>query len=348
MKTFLVILATVLWTGVVATENKRTDLKAFTQDMVDYINGLGTTWKAGHNSYFAKVSTPVAIKMMGAKTLDNTRKTVVTREEVHDSEIPAEFDARLKWPNCPSISELRDQSNCGSCWAISTAATISDRICIASNGQDRPHISATDLLSCCKNCGDGCEGGDPARAFAYYRENGLVTGGTFIGRDGCRHYPLPPCEHYVNGSRPPCGHESAATPQCEHKCQSGYKKGYYQDKYYGAESYRVHRDQKAIQKEILTNGPVVAGYRVYEDFVMYKSGVYQHKAGSVVSDHAVRIVGWGEEQGTPYWLVANTWNSDWGDKGFFKIIRGTNDCGIEAAIDAGLPKVNKTSLLRKR
>lgn len=55
--------------------------------------------------------------------------------------------------------------------------------------------------------------------------------------------------------------------------------------------------------------------------------------------HDVRIIGWGEENITKYWLVANSWNEDWGDKGLFKIRRGTNECEIEATTCAGLPKL---------
>lgn len=45
--------------------------------------------------------------------------------------------------------------------------------------------------------------------------------------------------------------------------------------------------------------------------------------------HAIKIIGWGVENDTPYWLVANSWNTSWGEKGFFKILRGANECGIE-------------------
>lgn len=55
--------------------------------------------------------------------------------------------------------------------------------------------------------------------------------------------------------------------------------------------------------------------------------------------HAVRMIGWGEENGAKYWLVANSWNEDWGDKGTFKILRGTNECGIERELTAGMPKL---------
>lgn len=44
-------------------------------------------------------------------------------------------------------------------------------------------------------------------------------------------------------------------------------------------------------------------------------GVYQHVTGGVLGGHAIKILGWGEENGTPYWLAANSWNSDWGDNG---------------------------------
>jgi len=70
-------------------------------------------------------------------------------------------------------------------------------------------------------------------------------------------------------------------------------------------------------------------------------GVYQHVTGKVLGGHAVRMLGWGVEDGTPYWLIANSWNTDWGDKGFFKIKRGSDECGIEGTISAGLPRINK-------
>lgn len=44
-------------------------------------------------------------------------------------------------------------------------------------------------------------------------------------------------------------------------------------------------------------------------------GVYQHVTGSAVGGHAIKVLGWGEENGTPYWLCANSWNTDWGDNG---------------------------------
>lgn len=85
----------------------------------------------------------------------------------------------------------------------------------------------------------------------------------------------------------------------------------------------------------MTNGPVECAFTVYEDFLTYKSGVYVHKTGAALGGHAVKMLGWGVDNNTPYWLIANSWNSDWGNKGYFEILRGSNECGIESEIVAG-------------
>ena len=68
---------------------------------------------------------------------------------------------------------------------------------------------------------------------------------------------------------------------------------------------------------------------MYSDFLYYESGIYQHMEGSAEGDHAVLLVGYDEVDGIPYWNVKNSWGSSWGENGFFRIIRGQNECGIE-------------------
>jgi len=92
-------------------------------------------------------------------------------------------------------------------------------------------------------------------------------------------------------------------------------------------------------QELMNRGPIVAGFMVYADFPSYRSGVYQHVTGSMVGGHAVKLLGWGEENGVPYWLCANSWNTDWGIGGYFKIRRGTNEGNIEQMLWSGLAKV---------
>merc|ERR1712137_1133875 len=96
-----------------------------------------------------------------------------------------------------------------------------------------------------------------------------------------------------------------------------------------------------IQKDIMQFGSVTAAFTVYNDFVTYKSGVYQHHTGRQLGGHAVKMIGWGVENGTPYWLIVNSWNEAWGDSGTFKILRGSNHCGIEGQITAGHATVSE-------
>ena len=88
----------------------------------------------------------------------------------------------------------------------------------------------------------------------------------------------------------------------------------------------------------MSKGPISVTFDVYEDFMVYKSGVYQHKTGHLLGGHAVKMLGWGVENGTIFWLCANSWNSEWGSNGFFKILRGRNECGIEDDGTTGTPK----------
>jgi len=129
------------------------------------------------------------------------------------------------------------------------------------------------------------------------------------------------------------------TPKCTKACQAGYPKTYTQDKQFGASAYAVPSNADKIATEIMTNGPVEGAFSVYEDFLTYKSGVYKHTTGQLLGGHAIKILGWGVDNGVEYWTVANSWNEDWGNGGFFNIAKGTNECGIESGVVAGLPRV---------
>lgn len=306
------------------------------REMVNYINKANTTWTAGHNFAQSEIQ---HVKRLCGTFLGNSRKLPIRYSFSDKLSLPDQFDSREAWPNCPTIKEIRDQGSCGSCWAFGAVEAISDRVCVHSNAKVSVEVSAEDLLSCCgSECGMGCNGGYPSGAWRYWTEKGLVSGGLYDSHIGCRPYSIPPCEHHVNGSRPSCKGEEGDTPKCVKKCESGYGPDYSSDKHYGSDSYSVPSSQEEIMAEIYKNGPVEGAFSVYEDFPNYKSGVYQHVTGEEIGGHAIKILGWGVENGTPYWLCANSWNTDWGDKGYFKILRGQDHCGIESEIVAGIPK----------
>lgn len=275
-------------------------------------------------------------RLMGVLPNANLHRLPIKIHDLEDAEIPEEFDSREQWPDCPTLQEIRDQGSCGSCWAFGAVESMSDRVCIHSQGKTHFRFSAEDLVSCCVTCGLGCNGGYPGMAWNYWVRKGIVSGGSFNSNQGCQPYEIPPCEHHVNGSRPPCTGDHG-TPKCVRECEKGYPITYAKDLHFGKSAYSISSQVEQIQTEIMNNGPVEAAFTVYTDLLQYKSGVYQHVTGQALGGHAIRILGWGVENDIPYWLIANSWNSDWGDNGYFKILRGQDHCGIESMITAGLP-----------
>ncbi|KAF7258671.1 hypothetical protein EG68_04211, partial [Paragonimus skrjabini miyazakii] len=193
-------------------------------------------------------------------------------------------------------------------------------------------------LSCCDTCGFGCEGGYPGKAWDYWKRSGIVTGGSMEQQTGCQPYPFPTCSHLGKGHHPPCPKTFSETPECVRQCHQGYPKKYSDDLYFASESYNIQDREEEIMHELMNNGPVQGSIDVYEDFLNYNEGIYQHVAGKILTVHAIKLLGWGVENGTKYWLLANSWNEDWGENGFFRMLRGTDECGIESEVVAGMPE----------
>jgi len=259
--------------------------------------------------------------------------------------VPDAFDSRTQWPTCGGIATVRDQSACGSCWAFGSVDSFQDRACIATGKDIRYSPEDTAF---CSNAGDGCDGGNTA--WDWFQEVGVVTGGKYddIGKgDTCLPYSLAPCAHHVPATAkyPACPSGEYPSPRCKHACsESGYSGSYSADKVKATDSYSV-RGVSQIQKELMKNGPLYVAFTVYSDFPTYKSGVYSHTSGQALGGHAVELIGWGTESGTPYWLVKNSWNEQWGANGLFKIKRGSNECGIEDDVSGGTIASSQSSVV---
>jgi len=282
------------------------------------------TWKAGHNTYWDNWSVQDIKRMMGV--VKNPNIHLPTRDPYSDeiiASLPDELDPRNPLGgNATCIGPVLDQGKCGSCWAFGAAEAISDRLCMHASGVFT-QLAPLDLVACDQNDG-GCEGGDPGSAWQY-ATNGLAL-------DSCIPYltseggPVPtcapadePCLDFVN------------TPSCPSACNSG---GSVDRSHSVATVYNVNGVTQ-MQAELDQNGPFEVAFTVYSDFLTYKSGVYTYQSGDELGGHAVKMIGYGTDSGVDYWLCQNSWTTSWGDGGFFKIRRGTDECGIEDDVVAG-------------
>ncbi|EYB90410.1 hypothetical protein Y032_0220g2503 [Ancylostoma ceylanicum] len=297
------------------------------QALVDYVNE--------HQPFFKAHYTPGAeelgrSRIMDSKFLVGPNKEDLMTDVITDEKLPESYDARERWPQCKSIGTIRDQSKCGSCWAVSAAGAMSDQLCVQSNGTIKVLISDADLLACCDPCGFGCQGGFALKAYDYMKHEGVCTGGRYKQKDVCMPYPYFPCgKHKDQPYYSECPPHYFPTPKCRKKCQRKYGKSYYDDKYFAKTSYMISKDEEKIKQEIYKHGPVSASFEIYTDFLNYKEGIYvvchyipvhnssHHTAGQKEGSHAIKIIGWGRANDTDYWLIANSYNTDWGENGMY-------------------------------
>merc|ERR1711990_622601 len=271
--------------------------------------------------------------------------------------IPDSFDSETNWPQCAKmINDIRDQSNCGCCWAFAGAEAASDRMCISTNASTMIPLSAQDV---CFNGGGfmsmGCNGGQITSPWSYMKKGGLfggkgaVSGGQYqgsgpFGKGMCSDFSLPHCHHhgpqgsdpYPAEGKPGC--PSQSSPSCPKKCDAGAKaphNDFSSDKYSFAGQTVTASGPANIQSAIMAGGPMEVAFTVYSDFENYASGVYHHVSGGQVGGHAVKVVGWGVEGGVKYWKIANSWNPYWGEKGYFRIKFGEG--GIDNSAVASSP-----------
>lgn len=288
-------------TGTAGPEDFATRAKS----IIDAVNSAGTTWKAGVNENFSGKNMTQIRRMMGVKKDPSISLRVVKHEGVN---VPTNFDARDQWPGC--IGNVMNQAECGSCWAFGAAESASDRMCIETK-QPYLQLAPLDLVTCDDN-DNGCDGGDPSSAWNYMSQSGMVT-------EACYPYlqseggPVPtcpaaqqPCLNFIN------------TPSCTRTCHNGAS--WSSTKHFVQNVYGINWDADSMRSEVVQNGPFEVTMTVYEDFLSYKSGVYQHTTGQPLGGHAIKLIGYGQtSDGTQYFLCQNSWTSTWGDKGYFMI-----------------------------
>ncbi len=219
--------------------------------------------------------------------------------------LPAAIDWRMKG----AVTGVKNQGQCGACWSFSATGAVEGQYFLK-QGQ-LVSLSEQNLIDCSSSYGNhGCKGGAMDKAFTYIMANN--------GDDTESSYPYEMKEGNCRFNRSNVGANIA-----------GFK-----DIPTGNEAY--------LLSVVGSVGPVsVAIDASHSSFQFYNgSGVYIEPAcSSSRLDHGVLVVGYGTENGQDYWLVKNSWGTNWGENGYIKMARNLNNqCGI--ATQASFPIVS--------
>lgn len=251
-------------------------------------------------------------------------------ESISSESLPLEWD----WTNIDGVNyvtSVREQGDCGGCYIISTIGMLESRLRIFTNNEFNDKLSAQYLVSC-NFYTEGCNGGYPTLVNKFISEFGAVPERCmeWLGDDG----------------------------ECNKVCDESslpYKVSvsdfYYIGGYYGAS------DEESMMKELRARGPIIGNFEPQMDFSYYIGGVYskvpmrpdvdgisdmnmrENHIEMEKVDHSVLIVGWGEENGERYWKLMNSWGSDWGENGFFRMKRGCDESSVESMGEAAIPYI---------
>ena len=256
------------------------------------------TWRAGVTS-ISQLSEAQQERRLGLRVNEDEMRRV--EEALRSARVAAAptFVRARDWRNKDGkdwTTPIRDQGNCGSCVAFATVATIEARTRIQVVRPDwNLDLSEADLFFC--GAGRKCaEGWWPSNAMEYARTQGV---------------PEEPCFPYQD-------HDM--------DCQAADDRP---KRLITVTQHEEIIDPNARREFLDKTGPVVACLAVYRDFMFYKEGVYRHVTGDLVGYHAVSCVGYSEDE--QCWICKNSWGTEWGETGYFKIAYG------EADIDTQFP-----------
>jgi len=228
---------------------------------------------------------------MTSEEFKATYLTYTPRNESSFERVEVEFSgtnaAKIDWLSKGAVTDVKDQGQCGSCWAFSATEAIESYAFLA--GQPLYELSAQQITSCDKTDA-GCNGGNTETAYEYLED----AGGLDLEAD----YP------YKSGD--------GKSRMC--KAKTGK---------YAVEvkSYKSVKKGEANLEKVLNEGPVSICVAA-DSFQTYNGGILKSCPGQI--DHCVQAVGYTAN----YWLVRNSWATDWGEDGYIRVARGKNLCRI--------------------
>lgn len=301
------------------------------ENFLKSLNEKEKSWEADLNPMFAEMSLFEMNKFAGRKKFSTQKNKKndyrnFAREDVSD--LPKQLD----WKSL--VQESRKQGICGSCYTFSTMEMAQARLKKKYN--ETIKLSVQYSLNC-NYYNQGCDGGYPTLVNKFGSEFQFVEESClkYTGRNG----------------------------KCSDACDISTLDRVYKIKnYWFVGGHYGKCSERAMMVELQNNGPFVVSFEPSREFMYYSKGIYHSvlAANWILDgkeqpswekvDHSVLLVGWGEENGEKYWLIQNSWGSDWGEDGFFRIRRGTDESGIESmgeAADVEIVKREKTIFKKK-
>ena len=289
-------------------------------------------------------------------------------------EIPDFFDGRETWAGL--IIPVMNQGKCGSCWAFASTSMLSNRFNIQSLGILHVVLSPTKLILCDWQGKEldffqkGFSQFDFASQNKIAFENSACFGNSLI--DACRYLyligtPTEECIPYnINlGNQSQYQELSSYSNVSELPLCTSISgplgdmcSDFYVNKKTGTETGTPSRFYKALEfyslagtkefegseREIRNNiykwGPIATGMKVYPDFYTFdaKNDIYiWNGEGPQVGGHAIELMGWGTDNGVDYWIIKNSWGTEWGMNGYFRMKRGVDMCEIESNVLGVIP-----------
>jgi len=258
-----------------------------------------TAHNAGNNTYVTQTNkfadlTPGEFKIiyLGYKPEIRLAGEKPSVPSIH--QIKAYPSGSLDWVSKGAVTGVKDQGQCGSCWAFSATGSTEGAIELKHGVLNS--LSEQELVDCAGSYGNmGCNGGLMDRAFKYIEANGLCSE---------KAYPY-----------------TAKDGTCQKTSCSA-------EVYTKLSSYKdVATNENALGAAADITPISVAIEADQSGFQSYKSGVFSGVCGKSL-DHGVLVVGYGTDSGSDYWKVKNSWGTSWGEAGYIRIIRNKDECGI--------------------